>query len=49
MKTKKYEIAVCGEEIVYHKRHLRIEVPEDATDEEVFSLQSSALDCFGSA
>ena len=43
MKTKKYEIAVWGEQIVFHKRHLCIEAPDDATEDEIDLMESNVL------
>ncbi len=44
MKTKTLRIAVWGEEICLHRRLLNIEVPHDATNEEIEDLSQSVFD-----
>lgn len=44
MSNRKLEIVVWGEETILHGRHLRVEVPDDVTDDEIDSLQSDVLD-----
>ncbi len=43
MTNRKFEIAVRGEEIIRHRRHLRVEAPHDVTDDEIDSLRSEVL------
>ena len=43
MNAKKYEIAVWGEQLVLHKRQLRIEVPDDVTEDEIDLMESNVL------
>lgn len=43
MSNRKFEIVVWGEETIRHGRHLRVEVPDDVTDDEIDSLSSEVL------
>ena len=44
MSTRKFEIAVWGEEIIRHSRILRVELPDDVTEDEIDLIQSDVLE-----